>query len=214
MIRLVQGRNRRNHPREVDEMFRLRAEVFRDRMGWDVTVRDGWEIERFDEIDPLYLLCLDEHEMVRGSVRLLPTTGPNMLNDVFSELLPAGVPVRSALMWESSRFSVDHRSLAERTENKINRVTGELLIGIFDVAARAGLEFIVSVYDVMMGRVLRRAGCHAEPLGPAMLVGKTMSYAGLFEVGPEMMANLRAASGIAEDVIELKSARSTGLAAA
>jgi acyl homoserine lactone synthase len=214
VIRLVQGRNRRHHPCEIDEMFRLRAQVFRDRMGWDVTVKDGWEIDRFDELDPLYLLCLDEYEVVRGSVRLLPTTGPNMLNDVFTTLLPAGVPVRSALMWESSRFSVDHQSLAERTENRINRVTGELLIGIFDVAARAGLEFIVSVYDVTMGRVLRRAGCNAEPLGPAMLIGKAMSYAGLFEVGPDMMANLREASGIAYDVIEAESARKMGLAAA
>jgi len=214
MIRLIQGRDRRNFPREIDEMFRLRANVFRDRLGWDVIVKDGWEIDRFDELDPLYLLCLDEREAVRGSVRLLPTTGPNMLNDVFSALLPEGNPVRSALMWESSRFSVDHSSLAERTENRINRVTGELLIGIFDVAARAGLEFIVSVYDVMMGRVLKRAGCHAEPLGPAVQIGKALSYAGLFEVGPEMMANLRKVSGITQDVIEPETARTIGLAAA
>jgi len=214
MIRLIQGRDRRNFPREIDEMFRLRAHVFRDRMGWDVVVKDGWEIDQFDELDPLYLLCLDEREAVRGCVRLLPTTGPNMLNDVFSELLPAGNPVRSGLMWESSRFSVDHRSLAERTENRINRVTGELLIGIFDVAARAGLKFIVSVYDVMMGRVLKRAGCHAEPLGPAVRIGKVLSYAGLFEVGTEMMDNLRQASGITHDVIEAETARTIGLAAA
>jgi acyl homoserine lactone synthase len=214
MIRLIQGRDRRNFPREIDEMFRLRAQVFRDRMGWDVVVKDGWEIDRFDELDPLYLLCLDDREVVRGSARLLPTTGPNMLNDVFSELLPGGSPVRSALMWESSRFSVDRSALAERTENRMNRVTGELLIGIFDVAARAGLEFIVSVYDVMMGRVLKRSGCHAEPLGPAVQIGKALSYAGLFEVGPQMIANLRAASGITEDVIEAETARTIGLAAA
>jgi N-acyl-L-homoserine lactone synthetase len=214
MIRLIQGRDRRNFPREIDEMFRLRAQVFRDRMGWDVVVKDGWEIDRFDELGPLYLLCLDDREVVRGSARLLPTTGPHMLNDVFSELLPGGNPVRSALMWESSRFSVDRSALAERTENRMNRVTGELLIGIFDVAARAGLEFIVSVYDVMMGRVLKRSGCHAEPLGPAVQIGKALSYAGLFEVGPEMMANLRAASGITEDVIEVETARTIGLAAA
>lgn len=213
MIRLVQGRDRRNFPRETDEMFRLRAHVFRDRMGWDVVVKDGWEIDQFDDCDPLYLLCLDQHQVVRGSVRLLPTTGPNMLNDVFTELLPDGVPVRSALMWESSRFSVDHTSMKERTENLLNRVTGELLIGIFDVAERAGLQFIVSVYDAMMARVLNRAGCHAEPIGPAVRIGKAMSYAGLFEVGSEMMANLRSASGIQHDIIEKETARAIGLVA-
>jgi acyl homoserine lactone synthase len=136
-----------------------------------------------------------------------------MLNDVFTELLPEGKPIRSGLMWESSRFSVDNVSMAQRTENRLNRVTGELLIGIFEVAGRAGLEFIVSVYDAMMARVLNRAGCHAEPLGPAVRIGRALSYAGLFEVGPDMMTNLRAASGISEDVIEQETAVAIGLVA-
>ena len=41
-----------------------------------------------------------------------------------------------------------------------------------------------------------------------------MNYAGLFEVGPEMMSNLREASGIHDDVIETETARAIGLAAA
>jgi acyl homoserine lactone synthase len=213
MIRLVQGRDRRKFPREIDEMFRLRAEVFQERLGWEVSVNDGREIDQFDEIDPLYLICLDESQIVRGSVRLLPTTGPNMLNNVFTQLLPAGQPIRSALMWESSRFSVDRTSIAQRSENRLNRVTGELLIAIFEVAERAGLQFIVSVYDALMARVLNRAGCHAEPIGAAVRIGKALSYAGLFEVGPEMMANLRSASGITTDVIERETAKAIGLAA-
>ncbi len=213
MIRLVQGCDRRKFPREMDEMFRLRADVFHDRMGWDVEVKDGWEIDQFDDCNPLYLLCLDEHETVRGTARLLPTTGPNMLNDVFTVLLPEGQPVRSAVTWESSRFSVGYAAMCERTNNRLNRVTGELLIGIFDVGARAGLEFVVSVYDSMMARVLARAGCHADPLGPAVRIGRTMTYAGLFEVGPEMLNNLREASGIYDDVIERETALSLGWAA-
>src|SRR4051812_38342699 len=79
MIRLVQGSRRSLFPQEIDEMHRLRAQVFHERLGWDVEVRDGWEIDRFDALDPLYLLSLDDDGHVRGSLRLLPTTGPNML---------------------------------------------------------------------------------------------------------------------------------------
>ena len=39
-------------------MFRMRAEVFSDRLSWDVTVQNGREIDRFDAEDPLYLLSL------------------------------------------------------------------------------------------------------------------------------------------------------------
>lgn len=213
MIRLIRGSERRKFPREIDQMFRLRARVFHQRMGWDVHVKDGWEVDGFDEMDPLYILCIDARGDVRGCARLLPTTGPNMLNDVFSVLLPDGRPVRSALAWESSRFAVDLTPDAERTGKRLNRVTGELLIGIFDVGMRAGLDFIVSVYDAMMARVLARAGCNAEPLGPPRRIGKVMAYAGFFDVGEVMMANLRDASGVTEDIIEHESAQRVGLAA-
>lgn len=213
MIRLIRGSERRNFPRDVDQMYRLRARIFHERMGWEVAVKDGWEFDHFDELDPLYVLCIDSYGDVCGCARLLPTTGPNMLNDVFSVLLPDGRPVRSALAWESSRFAVDLTPGAERTGNRLNRVTGELLIGIFDVGMRAGLDFIVSVYDAMMARVLARAGCNAEPLGPPRRIGKVMAYAGFFEVSDAMMANLRDASGVTEDIIERESAQRVGLAA-
>jgi N-acyl-L-homoserine lactone synthetase len=207
MIRLIQGSQRDRFPREIDEMHRLRAHVFHERLGWDVTVKDGWEIDEFDALNPLYLLSVDEGGRVRGSLRLLPTTGPNMLADVFSALLPAGQTVRSATVWESSRFSVDRTAAAERSPNRLNRVTGELLIGIVEVGMLAGLTEVVSVYDLYFQRILARANCHAEPIGEPTRIGRVTSFAGLFEISERMLENLRSASGIAESVLEPESIR-------
>ena len=83
MIRLIQGA-------EIEAMHRLRAAVFHERLARPVTVLDGWERDGFDELNPLYVLVTTRDGTVRGSARLLPTTGPNMLADVFCDLLPEG----------------------------------------------------------------------------------------------------------------------------
>jgi len=88
------------YPREIDAMHRLRRKVFHERMGWDVAVIRQWEIDGFDVFDPLYLLSVDHNDRVVGSLRLLPTTGFTMINDVFSDLLPDGNPIHSPLIWE------------------------------------------------------------------------------------------------------------------
>lgn len=213
MIRLVQGSQRNDFRREIDEMHRLRARVFHERLKWDVNVVEGREIDEFDEVDPLYLLSVDDNGKVRGSLRLLPTTGPNMLRDVFSVLLPEGQTVESGVIWESSRFSVDHEAAAERTDKKLNRVTGELLSGLFEVALLAGLDYIVSVYDMHVDRILKRAGCRPDPLGEPRRIGRVKAYAGLFDASEEMVANIRSASGITGSVLEEESVRRLMLAA-
>ena len=78
-------------------MFRLRYEVFHDRLGWDVkTTADGQEIDEFDAVERAhYILARSPSCGVDACWRLLPTLGPNMLRDVFPELLhgqpaPAG----------------------------------------------------------------------------------------------------------------------------
>ena len=213
MIRLIQGSEKARNVAQVDQMHRLRKKIFFDRMHWDVNVVDGWEIDGFDDLNPLYLLSLDENEQVRGSLRLLPTTGPHMLADVFSTLLPEGELIRSATIWESSRFSVDLDAPSVRAENGVNHVTAELILGITEVGLAAGLTHVVSAYDLVMERVLKRAQCHAERLGEPQQVGRVKAVAGLFDVSNAMLKRVRAASGITGSVLEEQSASAIGLVA-
>lgn len=204
MIRLIQGMDRIQHPFEIDRMHTIRAQVFYDRLRWDVHVEDGWEIDEFDDCNPLYVISVDPATNdVRGSVRLLPTTGPNMLRDVFSDLLPNDLDVADPLIWESSRFSVDPDYVcAARGRCQVNEVTAELLIGMAEVGKLVGLSHIVSVYDAMMARLFKRANCPAETVGKPRRFGKVMAYAGLFETNDHMISSLQEASGITGSVLE------------
>ena len=102
MIKLIEGAYASFFPRETHAMFRSRAETFSGRLGWEVIVKNGYERDRFDDLNPLYLVSVDpETEEYWGSLRLLPTTGPNMLRDVFPQLLGEGEQIVDATIWES-----------------------------------------------------------------------------------------------------------------
>ncbi|EIM72615.1 autoinducer synthesis protein [Nitratireductor aquibiodomus RA22] len=205
MITIVEGAERERHSTLIDEMFRMRAAVFADRLEWDVTVTNGREFDRFDAEDPLYLLSLDDRTgTLQGAVRLLPTTGPNMLRDVFPVLVPEGAPA-SPLIWESSRFAVNPAAFNEceraETNHVVNRTTIELLCGIVEVSQRASIEHVVSVFDARMARIFRTIDCAFEVIGTPTRIGRTMSYAGVFDMSDAMRKRLGEAGRLLAPVL-------------
>ena len=144
MIELVQGAYPGENTDIIDKMFRLRAKVFNDRLGWDVKVSDKREKDEFDELNPLYVVETDEQRNVLASLRLLPTTGPHMLSDVFNELLEPEDIIRSPRVLESSRFAVDTELLGH-LPNGLSTVTGKLLCALLETARAAGVDFVISV---------------------------------------------------------------------
>jgi len=202
MLKIIEGSYASFFPREMDAMFRNRAETFSDRLGWEVVVKNGRERDVFDDASPVYLVSVDpETEEYWGSLRLLPTTGPNMLRDVFPQLLDGGY-VESATIWESSRIcAAALPGQPERNRSGVNYVLCELILGIGEVALAAGLTQIVSVFDARIFRVLKAAGCNPEIIGTPQRIGGVMSYAGLFDTGEGPLKAFRGATGIDHSVL-------------
>ncbi len=202
MLKLIEGSYASFFPKEIDAMFRNRAETFSDRLGWEVVVKGGRERDVFDDANPLYLVSVDpDTEEYWGSLRLLPTTGPNMLRDVFPQLLDGGY-VESATIWESSRIcAAAAPGQPERSKSGVNYVLSELILGIGEVAVAAGLTQVVSVFDARIFRVLKAAGCNPQIIGTPQRIGGVMSYAGLFDTGEGPLRAFRAASGIERSVL-------------
>ena len=148
MLKLIEGSYASFFPKEMDAMFRNRAETFSHRLGWEVKVKDGYERDHFDDENPLYLVSVDpDTEEYWGSLRLLPTTGPNMLRDIFPQLLD-GDHIESATIWECSRIcATAARGQPERNGGGVNYVLSELILGIGEVALAAGLTQIAAVFD-------------------------------------------------------------------
>jgi len=202
MIYVIDSLNQSAYSTLLNNMFRLRKRVFHDRLGWDVQITDGLETDLFDDLDPAHVISVDDDGNVVGCMRLLQTTGPHMLADVFASILDGEPPLRSSTVWEATRFCVDTQRLSRgRGRNTISYVTSEVMIGAFEFAMAAGVQDAVAVIDPVMNRVMQRSGnAPYGYLGSPKPMGKVVALAALMDCSAERVANIRAFSGIAGPV--------------
>ena len=183
-------------PALLDEMYRLRYHVFKERMKWDIPGINGMDIDQFDDLDPLYAVYLDDTNTVAGSWRLLPTTGSYMIRDVFPELLGGKRPPEGPTVWEISRFSARPTDKAASFA-AVHPITSALLISLVQVCLRAGITRVVSASDLLFERVLKKAGAVAHRLGPVCKIGDTRAVAGWIDISTDHLEHLAAASPLA-----------------
>ena len=207
MIVAINGSEKADYPYQLHAMHRIRGDVFYKRLNWDVSISDGLEKDIFDEQNPLHLLSVDELSgSVRGSVRMLPTTGPNMLRDVFPNLMIDGEIIESATIWECSRFSIAKNCDATTPGQLVSGVAGELLAAVVKIGLNAGLTEALGVFDARMIRIFRAAGYPPLLVGSPQRIGSFMTYAGLFEISEKALLNIREALGFNHSVLEPVSA--------
>ena len=173
----------------LEAMYHLRGRVFADRLGWDVSIENGLEIDRYDRLAPLYILAVTPGAEVVGCARLLPSTGPTMLSDTFAELLPPEGLAAHARQVESSRFCVDTSRLGGG--GPLHEVTRLMLAGIVGCCFVHGFTEVVTATDVMFERILRRAGWPLSRIGAPRLIGTTLSIAGKLQVNQEIFKRLQ-----------------------
>ncbi|EJC80780.1 N-acyl-L-homoserine lactone synthetase [Rhizobium leguminosarum bv. trifolii WSM2297] len=181
MLRILTKDMLETDRRAFDEMFRARAAVFRDRLGWQVDVRDQCERDRYDETeDPVYLVAQRPSGTLTGSLRLLPTTGATMLKSEFRGFFDQPIDVESPGCWECTRFCV-HPPTQDADPHSARTVATELLSGLSDLALDTGIERVVGVYDAAMIGVYRRIGWRPTPLARSRPeIGNL--YVGLWDV--------------------------------
>jgi N-acyl-L-homoserine lactone synthetase len=141
-----------------------RHAVFVQALGWDLTSRDGQEQDQYDGPDAIYGIALDERSNITGFARLLPTTRPYLLADVFPQLLDGAAPPRSETIWEVSRFaSVELSAGKEPCGGQFSAPrTRELVQSTLACAARLGAEQLISVSPFGIARLLRAFGVEAR----------------------------------------------------
>jgi acyl homoserine lactone synthase len=189
-----------NHSDLMFGMHRLRRRVFWERLDWDVSISDGLEIDQYDALAPTYLLVVNQRSVV-GCVRLLPTTGRNMLANTFPILLDGQDAPSSPTIWESSRFCVDTRTLEGSTTNGLRSATFLLFAAMLEWGRQQDLQAIATVTDLRMERILRRAGWHLDRLGAPREIGSTKAVAGLLPVTEAALKAVRATGNIRECTI-------------
>lgn len=201
MMQLIAPAWHKAFAQDRDEMHRLRYRVFKERLNWGVRVVAGGEADDFDAMQPSYLLQRSRDGNLQGCVRLLPTTGSTMLRDVFPELLGRRQVPAAQSIWESSRFALDLPVGATETTAGLAKATYELFAGMIEFGLSRSLIDIVTVTDVRIERILRRAGWPLRRISEPRMVGETKAVAGYLEVSLDALRRVRRAGEIDRPVL-------------
>lgn len=195
MFILVQADDYTEYRSLLDQMYRLRKRVFHDDLGWDVAVTGDAEIDAYDALKPAYLLWTNETaDVLVGSLRLMPTVGPTLLNDVFRSTYPDGMDLCHPRIWEGTRMCVDMDTL-RRLHPGIGGQTAMclLLLALGECALANGIETLVSNYEPHMRRIYRNSGADLDEIGRSDGFGRRPVCCGLFRVDDSVLLRMREA---------------------
>lgn len=152
------------------EMFRARKQVFADLLKWEVPVIGGeYEVDEFDNEKAIYIIASSDDGRHMASARLLATTRPHILGNLFADLCQDAVP-RGPQTFEITRFCLDRRLSA--TERRFARNC--LVSGIVGFALRHRIRTYTGVAEMAWLQQILAFGWDCRPLGEPRLAGGTL----------------------------------------
>lgn len=168
----VAGTRNELPPRLVEDMGRYRHKVFVSHLGWVLPTSGDIELDEFDGPDAVYVSSRDEHGLINGVARLLPTTAPYLLENVFPSLWGEARLPHSHDIWELSRFAaVDFNASTTLAHQASAKQAAGLFRHVVQVARDRGARLLVTVSPIGMERLLRTNGFPARRAGPPMKCG-------------------------------------------
>jgi N-acyl-L-homoserine lactone synthetase len=181
MIHIVQGMTDPASAHALETMFVDRKRLFVDLLGWDVPIVDGrFEMDRFDGGDATYLIACDGVGHHIGSMRLLPSIQPHILDTLFAELCDGEIP-RGAHIFEITRLCLPSRlGAAERL-----RVRNDLITAMVDHALGSGITVLTGVVQADFRRQVLDMGWRCAALGPELEIGRRPLGAFRLEIEPD-----------------------------
>ena len=155
------------------DIARYRHKVFIDMLGWSLPTRNGMEFDQFDRSDARYVVVHDEHDTVIGTARLLPTTRPYLLGEVFPNLMGDQPVPCSDEVWELSRFAAVDFSRAAHSAN-LGQFSSPVAVGLLRAAIACASEhkvkWLITVSPLGVERLLTRAGFRVRRLAPPISI--------------------------------------------
>jgi acyl-homoserine lactone synthase len=144
MVIVLEGRERRRHKEYFDQLFRLRHRIFVKGRGWSLPSVNDCEIDQYDVADAVYLLDLNDEDVIQGSVRMTPSERCSLLADYFPHLVENGESPRSPRVYECTRYIV----LPAQKSREANRAAKARLLGAaVEWSLNHGLTYLQTVID-------------------------------------------------------------------
>lgn len=202
MILVVDAGSRCDFAVDLTEMHCHRKAVFVDRAGWKLPVVSDQEIDRYDLMEgTVYLLCKDEaYGPVLASSRLLATTGPHLMQDLYPAsrrpLVPSGPTV-----WEVSRYCT---APGIKDRNKRLGLLWETICGIMEMALEHGINQVIFAANRALLPLAVKCGWDATTVGPLISDRNDEVTAVVASVTPDGLRKVRDRHGVPAAVVRMQ----------
>lgn len=144
----------------MEEVWRFRHHHFVDNYGWEeIRKPDGREIDAFDTTEAVHLVLSLKGKVVAYS-RLLPTTKPHLLSDVYPELIGDRPYQTGPKIYEWTRCVSDRDARGPDGTPAANL----LLTGVLEFCLMAGIEALVVETHPKLVNLLLETDWEVTPL--------------------------------------------------
>lgn len=162
-VHVIDERNRYLYVEQLDEHHRLRDQIYIGEKKWRaLKSTDGREYDQFDLPNAIYLLALADDGSVAGGTRLLQSTGPTLLSEVFPQLADVRPFQRAPDILEWTRFFVAPRF---REERRLCRAGGLVSAAMIEFCLIAGVRLLNAVGETYWMPRISTLGWRPRPLG-------------------------------------------------
>jgi len=160
MVHIITSRNAHLYEQELESCYRLRHQVFVEERGWNAIRRpDGREIDQFDTPSATHLAVIRDGKLAAYS-RILPTTEPHLLSDVYPWLVATGDIPRGPHIWEWTRLCVAPEF---RWGNSLSDAGWEAILGIVEYSLANGIFLLTGEgHPIWITRSNNRSGFGVE----------------------------------------------------
>lgn len=168
MIKVITSDNIDDNPELMDKIWRFRHAQFVERLGWrELASESGRETDRFDTDDAIHLVAEKEGKVV-GYSRLLRTSGPHLLSDVYPEIMQGRPWPRDRRVYEWTRCitDVDAGRFGDVQASHL------LITGVLEFCLTAGIKGMIVETHPRLVAWMVETGYEVEPLQmPQLLNG-------------------------------------------
>jgi len=188
-MHLINAGNRHLYGPEMEDLFLARKQIFADGFGWKLPLKNGLDIDQFDDSRTHYFVGYDTKRNSVMSVRVRPTDDISLLGDLFAHSLPEGIrPIADGKTWEVTRgFCLEFARKPWNLRRKAACMTGP-----FDVMLAQGMNRLVGFTDIRMFNFLVNMGWKLKVLGDSTAYGEGAGFAFEIDVTHEAVAAMRA----------------------
>ncbi len=203
MIHAITWANAHLHQGALYDSHCLRHRIFVDRTGYDVPTYEGAEYDQFDTPATVYLVHRGAKGAVDGIARLVPTSRPYMIQELWQHLIDGPLP-NDPNVWEGSRFGVD-RTLPPVERRSVSR---KLVAACQEFGLARGIQSMIVVMPPFILRtVIEAAGCALTALGSVSSLGNIPVQAAQVEISHRQLDAIRTASGFDDSLLSFPQAQ-------